>query len=279
MVGTAPFTRAVVLLACNLISSLVFAATDSGNFRQALDAARHDDWETLSRMEKQLGDEHPLQAYLDFHRLRAALPNLNPQRINDYVRDYPDSPLPTDIRQLALVAYGKAERWDDVLAIWQQPPSATSLKCYYYRAKVAQGDTQALQSARDIWAHGRSLPDACDPLFEAAQKQDIIDDTAIWERQQLAFEAGQYSLMRYLDRKLDGRLAQAMMSINAMKGVEIGHGFEQTHMSGSQVHDVIEPFDAAKGRTWKRATNRAGGIEGGMSNGEEIVVRVAVKPI
>ncbi|MCH9037502.1 MAG: chorismate synthase, partial [Chloroflexi bacterium] len=61
--------------------------------------------------------------------------------------------------------------------------------------------------------------------------------------------------------------------------VEIGHGFEQTHMSGSQVHDVIEPFDAAKGRTWKRATNRAGGIEGGMSNGEEIVVRVAVKPI
>ncbi|ERP87967.1 hypothetical protein Q670_16350 [Alcanivorax sp. P2S70] len=204
MVGTAPFTRAVVLLACNLISSLVFAATDSGNFRQALDAARHDDWETLSRMEKQLGDEHPLQAYLDFHRLRAALPNLNPQRINDYVRDYPDSPLPTDIRQLALVAYGKAERWDDVLAIWQQPPSATSLKCYYYRAKVAQGDTQALQSARDIWAHGRSLPDACDPLFEAAQKQDIIDDTAIWERQQLAFEAGQYSLMRYLDRKLDG---------------------------------------------------------------------------
>ena len=81
------------------------------------------------------------------------------------------------------------------------------------------------------------------------------------------------------DRKLDGRIAQAMMSINAMKGVEIGHGFEQTHMVGSQVHDVIEPFDAAKGRTWKRATNRAGGIEGGMSNGEEIVVRVAVKPI
>ncbi len=81
------------------------------------------------------------------------------------------------------------------------------------------------------------------------------------------------------DRKLDGRIAQAMMSINAMKGVEIGGGFDSTHLKGSQVHDVIEPFDPAQGRTWSRATNRAGGIEGGMSNGEEIVVRVAVKPI
>ena len=81
------------------------------------------------------------------------------------------------------------------------------------------------------------------------------------------------------DRKLDGRIAQAMMSINAMKGVEIGSGFESSRLRGSQVHDVIEPFDPAKGRTWKRATNRSGGIEGGMSNGEDIVVRVAVKPI
>lgn len=81
------------------------------------------------------------------------------------------------------------------------------------------------------------------------------------------------------DRKLDGRIAQAMMSINAMKGVEIGSGFESTKLSGSQVHDVIEPFDGFKERRWKRATNHAGGIEGGMTNGEDIVVRVAVKPI
>ena len=81
------------------------------------------------------------------------------------------------------------------------------------------------------------------------------------------------------DRKLDANLAQAMMSINAVKGVEIGPGFEQAQMLGSQVHDVIEPFDGSQGRTWKRVSNRAGGIEGGMSNGEDIVVRVAIKPI
>ncbi len=81
------------------------------------------------------------------------------------------------------------------------------------------------------------------------------------------------------DRKLDANLAQAMMSINAVKGVEVGPGFEQAQMLGSQVHDVIEPFDGSRGRMWKRVTNRAGGIEGGMSNGEDIVVRVAIKPI
>ena len=81
------------------------------------------------------------------------------------------------------------------------------------------------------------------------------------------------------DRKLDANLAQAMMSINAVKGVEVGPGFEQAQMLGSQVHDVIEPFNGSKGRMWKRVSNRAGGIEGGMSNGEDIVVRVAIKPI
>ena len=81
------------------------------------------------------------------------------------------------------------------------------------------------------------------------------------------------------DRKLDANLAQAMMSINAVKGVEIGPGFKQAQMVGSLVHDVIEPFDGSLERKWKRMSNRAGGIEGGMSNGEDIVVRVAIKPI
>jgi chorismate synthase len=78
------------------------------------------------------------------------------------------------------------------------------------------------------------------------------------------------------DRRLDGRIAQAVMSINAVKGVEMGVGFNVAYLAGSQVHDIIE-FSARRG--WKHATNRAGGIEGGMSNGEPIVVRAAVKPI
>lgn len=81
------------------------------------------------------------------------------------------------------------------------------------------------------------------------------------------------------DRKLDGRLAGAMMSIPAVKGVEIGLGFEAARRRGSQVHDEISPeiSDARSG--YSRASNRAGGLEGGMTNGETLWARVAMKPI
>ena len=82
------------------------------------------------------------------------------------------------------------------------------------------------------------------------------------------------------DRKLDGRLGAAMMSIPAVKGVEIGMGFGAARVTGADVHDEIA---LAPGRTRagnvQRATNRAGGLEGGMTTGEPLVVRVAMKPI
>lgn len=81
------------------------------------------------------------------------------------------------------------------------------------------------------------------------------------------------------DRKLDGLLAQALMSIHSVKGVEIGGGFGLTRATGSHVHDVIEPAERWSGRMWERATNNAGGLEGGITNGQDIVVRVALKPI
>ena len=83
------------------------------------------------------------------------------------------------------------------------------------------------------------------------------------------------SVMTY-GEKLDGRLAQGLMSIQAVKGVEIGMGFGVASVSGKDVHDEIF-YDMERG--YYRETNRAGGIEGGMSNGEEIVLRLAMKPI
>ncbi len=79
------------------------------------------------------------------------------------------------------------------------------------------------------------------------------------------------------DRKLDGRIAGALMSIPAIKGVEIGWGFEAAARFGSEVHDPI-CFDGAK-KIYFRSSNHAGGIEGGVSNGMPIVVRAAMKPI
>ncbi len=77
------------------------------------------------------------------------------------------------------------------------------------------------------------------------------------------------------DRKLDGRLAQAAMSVQAMKGVEIGDGWQNALKPGSQVHDAIFRNEGG----YYRESNRAGGLEGGVTNGEDLVVRAAMKPI
>lgn len=78
------------------------------------------------------------------------------------------------------------------------------------------------------------------------------------------------------DRKLDAKLAYSLMSIQGIKGIEIGDGFRQSQRPGSEAQDEIF-YNEAKG--YHRMTNRAGGIEGGMSNGEDIIVSCAMKPI
>ena len=79
------------------------------------------------------------------------------------------------------------------------------------------------------------------------------------------------------DRRLDAALAAAVMSINIVKGVEFGLGFEQTRRFGSAVHDVIE--GRGTDGQWVHRTNNAGGLTGGVTNGQPLVVRGAVKPI
>ena len=78
------------------------------------------------------------------------------------------------------------------------------------------------------------------------------------------------------DRKLDGKLAQAVLSVQAMKGVSFGLGFEAGERLGSLVHD---PITYREGEGFARASNHAGGIEGGMSNGETIILQIVMKPI
>jgi chorismate synthase len=111
---------------------------------------------------------------------------------------------------------------------------------------------------------------------------DCIDQTrknrdtvgGVFEVQVLGVPVGLGSYVHW-DRKLDGRLAQAVMSIQAIKGVEIGRGFESAARPGTQVHDAIIPGKDGP----QRASNRAGGLEGGVTNGQPLVVRAAMKPI
>jgi chorismate synthase len=134
---------------------------------------------------------------------------------------------------------------------------------------------KALLSHIGITVVGTALREAgADPAtVDAARKdQDTLGGTVEVRAQGVPPGLGSYARK---DDRLDARLAAALMGIQAVKGVEIGDGFALAGIRGSEAHDEIARDD----RGIHRTSNRAGGIEGGMSNGEEIVVRAAMKPL
>jgi chorismate synthase len=136
-------------------------------------------------------------------------------------------------------------------------------------------DWDAAESSEVRAADGAS--DAAFKLQVDKAKDDRTTIGGVFQVVALGAPVGLGSHIQW-DRKLDGRIAQAMLSINAVKGVEIGRAFANTRRPGREVQDVIVP-DPADPRRFRRLTNEAGGIEGGMTNGEPVVVYVAVKPI
>lgn len=132
-----------------------------------------------------------------------------------------------------------------------------------------------------LWKRAAASETFCCDLSAEIEMKRAIDaaqsggDTlgGVVEVQVIGVPPGLGSYVQW-DRKLDARLAMALMSIQAIKGVEVGIGFDAARRPGSRVHDEIFYKDG-----YQRNSNNAGGIEGGMSNGEPIVVRAAMKPI
>ena len=142
-------------------------------------------------------------------------------------------------------------------------------------------DRKAIRD-EDVGVTNSSDLNCCDPAAETRIKARIDEAKAAGDTLGGVFEVVVHGLPVGLgshtqwDRRLDGQLASAVMSIQAIKGVEIGAGFACAHLPGSEVHDEIHR--GADGRPCRK-TNRAGGLEGGMTNGETLVVRAAMKPI
>lgn len=151
---------------------------------------------------------------------------------------------------------------------------------------IAIGSVEAAIPDRpyeELWALAEESEVRCpDPQAEEQMKAAIdaarrAKDTlgGIFEVAATGVPIGLGSHVQW-DRRLDARIALAMMSIHAIKGVEIGPAFQNARMPGTQVHDDM--FPGPQGGV-ERRTNRAGGLEGGITNGEPVVVRAAMKPI
>ena len=141
-------------------------------------------------------------------------------------------------------------------------------------------EQRAVRDASEIYSLNLAQDDEIKALIDAKGKEgDTLGGILEVRVEGLPFGLGTHAQW---DRKLDGRLAQAVMAVQAIKGVEIGLGFEAARRSGSQVHDPIH-FDATQQDSpnlgYVRPTNNAGGLEAGMTNGQPLVIRAAKKPI
>ncbi len=139
---------------------------------------------------------------------------------------------------------------------------------------------RALRDESEVHSLNPRQDDEIKTLIDAAGKDgDTLGGVLEVRVEGLPFGLGTHAQW---DRKLDGRLAQAVMAVQAIKGVEIGLGFEAARRPGSQVHDPIH-YDAsqigAPHLGYTRPTNNAGGLEAGMTNGQPLVIRAAKKPI
>ncbi len=154
-----------------------------------------------------------------------------------------------------------------------------------YSHVIAIGGVTANVPETIDWAAVEESPVRCaDPLAAAAMMAEIdaareAGDTVGGAVEVIAENVpiglGSHT---HWDRKIDGRIAQALMSINAVKEVSLGPGREVVRQRGSLVQDVIEPVTDPE-RPWQRRTNRAGGTEGGMTDGMPLVARFGIKPI
>ncbi len=160
------------------------------------------------------------------------------------------------------------------------------LGCQFNSHVVQIGAVALDPDVEPNWAEVESSPVRCtdpdvtqamiDEINAAKQDGDTLGGTLEARVAGVPFGLGSHVQW---DRKLSGRIGQAIMSMNAFKGVEIGDGFSGSGLTGRAYHDVVLPQDAWSDHPWRRQTNHAGGIEGGISNGEDLIVRVAVKPI
>ena len=149
--------------------------------------------------------------------------------------------------------------------------------------EARQGSLDELRQWRDASEIYSLNPDQDEPIKQhidaAGDAGDTLGGIVEVRVEGLPFGLGTHAQW---DRKLDGRIAQAVMAVQAIKGVEIGLGFQAARLPGSQVHDPIV-YDAeqqtANHLGYTRPTNNAGGLEAGMTNGQPLIVRAAKKPI
>jgi len=171
------------------------------DYETAVRAIDRGNWTEYEQLRADLED-YPLAIYLDYRRMSRTPAEVRPAQARRFIDLSADTPLPNRFLGTYLRRAGQDRRWADFLAVQPDEPNSVDLQCYYYRARLAAGDTQlAWQGAEKLWVYGQSRPKECDPLFAAWMKAGQLDDSAVWGRLLAAFDARQGSLLSYVARR------------------------------------------------------------------------------
>lgn len=147
---------------------------------------------------------YPLLPYLDHRRLARNLSAVDPEEISRFLDNNPALPLADLLRNHYLDHLAKEKDWEAFLKFSPGPATlSTELGCHHRQALLAQGRREeALADVHSVWLHGRSQPNACDPVFNAWRAEGRLSSELAWNRFELAMEADQTRLARYLQRYL-----------------------------------------------------------------------------
>ncbi|MCC5881085.1 MAG: transglycosylase SLT domain-containing protein [Halomonas sp.] len=211
-----PLHRAAGWLAAAALSFTVSAHAQPSDsaLRTALEAARSQQWQ---RIDQAAIEGHVLEGYVEYHRLRSRLPQVEPSQVLDFIERYQDSPLGEWMRGQAISRYGDAGRYGSLLAVADGEPSGTERQCHYYTALLGSDPMAAAEGGRRLWHVGRSQPSACDTLFNRLRASGDIAEQDIWERKMLAWEQGETGLVSFLGRQLGSRWQEGIDAVDRLQ--------------------------------------------------------------
>ena len=185
-------------------------------YTEARQAIQRGDTSRYEHLRAQL-DDYPLAVYLDYYQLLRQGAGVSPAAANGFLAHSADSPLAIRYLGAYLRAVGRAGHWQSFLAVMPEEPNSTDLKCYFFRAQLAQGNAAlAWEGASRLWVAGESQPAACDPLFAAWQGAGGISDDIVWTRLLNAFDARESSLLQYVAKKSSAQLRPQVETLLAV---------------------------------------------------------------
>lgn len=211
-----------MLMFSSLISGTAFSSSlDLDAQRDLYDQAQQwlDDKnvDEFKKHRRQLAD-YPLTPYLDYRSFLIDLGSKPPIAVRAFIDTHHDFPFANRISAPYLDALASQEKWGALLQFSPNEPNGETYRCHYYNAKLQTGKrAEAYAGAKSLWLSGGSVADACDPLFEAWDKQGGLTDTLVFDRMVLAFEGRNRALMKYLLKKIDrpanASIAQEMIDL------------------------------------------------------------------